>query len=144
MKDSQKIVEDFSLRPEVYLKILGLTENDFDALPTDQQQIIIQKLVDRLDAKARYENNPICRKLAELSKIVGYKLKMSGTYESLVNDVAFPASRSSWVIHSTEFGDIEAKTLIPKFYTPYFADFLLVQDISRLIALDKLIRLTEN
>jgi hypothetical protein len=129
--------EDFNLEK------FGLTQDVFDALPNDQRQMIIDRWGDRLDAKARYENNPICRKLAELSKI-GNKLKMSGTYESLVNDVAFPASRSSWVIHSTEFRDIEAKTLIPKFYTPYFDDMLLVQDISRLIALDKLIRLTEN
>jgi hypothetical protein len=94
--------EDFNLEK------FGLTQDVFDALPNDQRQMIIDRWGDRLDAKARYENNPICRKLAELSKI-GNKLKMSGTYESLVNDVAFPASRSSWVIHSTEFGDIEAK-----------------------------------
>ena len=135
---------------------VGWTQEAFDNLHPSQQGEVVQDWAVDVEMSAEIENNPIYKKISQLSEVVGrhpYKLQFI-SYPSMENieDVGQRTKAmetalyhgARCVISSKEYGEVKAEVLLPNFNAPYFRVLGLSDLVAELLALEKLRRLINH
>jgi hypothetical protein len=125
---------------------LGLSDEEFNQLPSWDQDELIQDWAFGVEVEADFENNPIYKKSAELRTVVGFDHGYSGRSEpiKLPANAAFDKALfhgTKYTMDAKELGKIEISVLLPNSKSPYFIGITLADEIAHLLALDKLIKL---
>lgn len=138
---------------------VGWTQDEFNALPEWDQDEVVRDWALGIEVAADVENNPLVRKRWELMmdldiKSYGHKplyypavddLDHSPDIHSLKHrieqiDKAI-LNGSETTLYTDDFGEVKAKAWIANFKTPYFSGIGLLDDISTIMAMEKLKKL---
>jgi hypothetical protein len=123
----------------------GWSQEDYEKLSYEEQYEIFQHWAVGLEVDTELESNPIAREISRLSwefdawshSVQHLCLLSLGSKQKILLGAKV-------VIHSKIFGDIEEQVYLPNFRVPGFYAGCLVDQIARLIALDKLRKLSET
>lgn len=131
----------------------GLTHEEFEALPPDEQQDLLQDWVTGVEVDADFATNPVTKKHWQLQM----ELKLQSYSTSFLNYPPVPDSASlaeraalisravlegcSFVIEDPEFGRVEAIVMLPCFQTPHFSGLGVAEELAGILAMNRLKRL---
>lgn len=125
---------------EFHPEDMGWSQSSFDNLSYQEQCEIVGEWADEIDVQARVESNPIYRRAAELAELVECPT-YTAKYESRTQQFNFPARKATCTIQTEKFGEVSETIWLPDFNTPWFTDLLILIQIARLLALEKLLKL---
>ncbi len=141
---------------------VGWPQEEFDGLPPDEQQEVVQDWVIGVEVEAEMKHNPISVRVCELERQVGFlcsvtwlsypdadKAKSLEERRNMLDNALLNGCRCSLhggteivnrrVIHRPcKYGPISVTVWLPNFKTPGCASTLgLVENLSKLVALEK-------
>jgi hypothetical protein len=116
----------------------GYSSSEFDSLSDEKQKGIIEDWAIGIEIESDYLENPVFKKVAELST----KLEVYGYSYAFLNDKSKDFDKWAWIectVSSRKYGDVAERFCMPEFKTPYcYFSTHLVQEIAKLLALEKM------
>ncbi len=138
----------------------GFSEEDFDNFPDYVQHEIIQDWILEVEVIAELENNPISLKCSRLradpnvSKNIITTSYIPLSFPDISNEVDIIKRAQMWdsiklfgikcIIKTKELDEVVSSAWLPNFNTPRFTGYGLCREISELLALNRILELTEN
>lgn len=130
---------------------LGISEEDFEALPEWEKHDIIQDWAIGVEVDSEMDHNPVAQKSADLKrelaltepKVKSWSVQWHSYPE--INGMQTPQDRLNGIMNALksgatvtlktpDFGDVSAIAWLPNFKARYFTDSSLVEDIAFILA----------
>lgn len=129
---------------------LGYTEDDFQSLSNEEQELIIQDWIFATEIESEFRNNPLVTRRADLERVT------AGTWSNITMiPLSYPKFQpgdidgfNSVMMHghrivyqTQDLGPISGDAWIPNFNMPFISSHTVTEDIAAICALEKMIEL---